>query len=185
MKRKKNILLGIVIMALLVGCGNKTEQADAQVDVGTDVQTVEDAESVGMANPMTETTLEEINQYYPVTLPEATSEEQYYFIKNTEENPLAQIDFTYDTLSYTYRILGTTEDNDISGMYVEWDETLEVEVGYNIATISLNEGKEGMIIWYDAAPGLKYTIIMETDATAKLLENMANLLYIPAQGDAQ
>ena len=42
-----------------------------------------------------------------------------------------------------------------------------------------------MIIWYDTAPGLKYTITMETDATAELLENMANLLFIPAQGDTQ
>lgn len=179
-----SVIFGMTLMILLVGCGNKTVQADSQVDVETDVQAEED-ESVGMANPMTETTLEEINQYYPVILPEGTSDELYFFIKNTEVNPLAQVDFTYETLSYTYRILGTTEDNDISGMYVEWNETLEVEVGYNTATISLNEGKEGMIIWYDAAPGLKYSIIMETDATAELLVNMANLLYIPAQGDAQ
>ena len=176
MKKRVSTLLGLAIMILFAGCGSVTSTPESETQSNED--------TVEIANPMTETTLEEINRFYPVELPVGAVDETCYLIENTEENPLVQVDFNYEDLSYTYRILGTGEDNDISGMYLEWNETFDTNVGYNSAVISLNEGKEGMIIWYDAAPGIKYTLIMETGATLELLEDMANLIYIPAQGDA-
>jgi hypothetical protein len=57
-------------------------------------------------------------------------------------------------------------------------------VGYNEAVLTWNEGAEGVIRWYDYAPGLLYSVSVSGEASREMLSELAAQLYVPVQGDA-
>ena len=70
---------------------------------------------------------------------------------------------------------------DISGVDKVFGTETEGEVSYCPARIYFDEGGEGKIVWFDVAPGLLYSLHMDSGASEEALELMANVVFAPAQ----
>ena len=111
------------------------------------------------------------------------------FRKVTQEGlSVGETTFLLDGIFYAYRVAATNEveENfaDISGIERDFAEKTIGEVGWCSARLSFNETADGKIVWFDPAPGLLYSLYMETGASESALLDMAALLYDPAQNDA-
>ena len=95
--------------------------------------------------------------------------------------------FVLDGKSYAYRMAATNvvEENfaDISGVEKEFAEETAGEIGWCSARLSFDKNASGKVVWFDFAPGLLYSLYMETGASEEALLDTANLLYTAAQDD--
>ena len=142
---------------------------------------------VEMPNPVVESSFEEIQQKMGITFGIPKDAENIYY--SIIAGDLAQMDFTWQEAECTARIKAstTTELEDISGFYYEWDKEIELPVGYNSATarwIEADGETIGICIWQDIVPGLTYAVSMRENATLENLFILANAVYIPVQGDS-
>ena len=142
---------------------------------------------VALPNPIVESSYQEIQEKLGISfgIPRDATEITYSIIAGE----LAQADFTWQETRCTARIKAstTTELEDISGFYYKWDNELELPVGYNSATArwSVIDGQTvGICIWQDIAPGLTYSVSMQSNATLDNLFILANAVYIQLQGDS-
>ena len=104
----------------------------------------------------------------------------------TETLETAETSFTVDGIRYAYRTAGTGQVvlQDISGMQdQDYENHSSVELGWCAAESFWTEGGAGKLIWLDLAPGLVYSLTMDTGASKDALTEMAETLYTPAQGD--
>ena len=111
------------------------------------------------------------------------------FRKLTQDGlSVGETTFILDGVLYAYRVAATNviEEHfaDISGMEKNFPEETTAEIGWCSARVSFNADGSGKVVWFDAAPGLLYSLYMETGASEEALLAMANRLYDPAQGDA-
>ena len=142
---------------------------------------------VEMPNPIVESSFEEIQQKLGITLGIPKDAENIYY--SIIAGNLAQADFTWQGADCTARIKPSTstELEDISGYYYEWDNELEIPVGYNSATARwsvIEDQTIGIVIWQDIVPGLIYSVSMKQNATLENLFILANAVFIPLQGDS-
>ena len=140
-----------------------------------------------MPNPIVESSSEEIQEKLGIKFGIPKDAENIYYSIIAGE--LAQMDFTWQKAECTARIKAstTTEQEDISGYYFEWDKEVELPVGYNSAKArwSVIDGQTvGICIWQDIVPGLTYSVSMKQNATLENLFILANAVYIPVQGDS-
>ena len=95
--------------------------------------------------------------------------------------------FMLDGITYAYRMAGTyeIEENfaDISGMESSFAENSESFVRWCNARLSLDNGGQGKIVWFDVVPGILYSLSVDSGASADMLQNMADSLFDPAQDD--
>ena len=110
------------------------------------------------------------------------AEEAAWFWFNTEPK-IAELRFKADGHNFTYRASGENAFTDISGMYYTWEENTEASLAYLKAEISWNEGKEGIMLWYDMVPGVMYSLSVDSGADPMLLCSMADAVFVPVQGD--
>lgn len=108
----------------------------------------------------------------------------------TEPLETAETSFKMDGIRYAYRTAGTGQPvlQDISGVQngaqnQDYENHSSVEIGWCAAEAFWTEGGVGKLIWLDLAPGLVYSLTMDTGASEKALTEMAQTLYTPAQGD--
>ena len=142
---------------------------------------------VEMPNPIVESSFEEIQQKLGITFGIPKDAENIYY--SIIAGNLAQADFTWQGADCTARIKPSTstELEDISGYYYEWDNELEIPVGYNSATARwsvIEDQTIGICIWQDIVPGLTYCVSMRNNATLENLFILANAVFIPLQGDS-
>ncbi len=175
MKKKLIALVSAVcLIMMLSACGKQNvPQPDEPVDGGAAV-----------VNPMHESSQEAILQELGLSFQIPAGAENVAFWTIGSNPVLAQMDFTFDGDKYTYRISTDSGNEDISGMYYEWEQTEETTVGGLTAEVKWIDWNQGVISWYDAAPGIQYSLSQDTNATFNSLEIMANALYIPVQGEA-
>lgn len=170
--RKLYCLLASAAMLLLSACGGAAESA-VYTNTG---------------NPLRSVTAEVLENELGVTfsLPQDAEEVQYTIISGDE--PIAEMRFTRAGTECCCRVQSSDipddELPDISGMYYEWTRKASALVGYNAAVLTWNEGAEGVIRWYDYAPGLLYSVSLSTGATQAALEELAAEVYLPAQGES-
>ena len=110
------------------------------------------------------------------------------FRKLTQDGlSVGETTFVLDGIFYAYRVAATNEveENfaDISGIEKAFAEEAAAEIGWCSARLSFDENAGGKIVWFDPAPGLLYSLYMETGASEAALLDMADLLYDPAQND--
>ena len=102
--------------------------------------------------------------------------------------------FTLDEDEYCARIqpaaLQEGELMNISGIYFAWDNEEEVTIGGHCPG-TIGQAKTGsedwveLCQWYDAAPGLMYSLsVYTTDPDGLDLTAIAEMVYAPVQGDA-
>ncbi len=166
------ILMILASVTLLAGCGLAGEEEKLQV-----------------TNPLRESTAEGIMQEFGVCFPVPEgAEDVQYFIINMQESAIAEMRFLYGGVNGTCRVQSAGIPDgavpDISGMFFDWENEAETAVGYNDATLTWNEGAEGVIRWYDSAAGLVYCVSVSGGASEDSLRELAAQLYGPAQGDA-
>ena len=98
---------------------------------------------------------------------------------------VAQTQFTYSGIRYAYRTASTPEVTltDISGQQAQYTQTAQFQVSWCNAQLSFTPDGSGKILWLDVVPGLVYSLSVEQGASAQALTDMANTLFVPAQGD--
>ncbi len=101
---------------------------------------------------------------------------------------VAETTFVVDGITYSFRMAATldlAEDfADISGMEGPFEQNTAGEVLWCSAKLSVHEGGQGKIIWFDVAPGILYALSVESGASADMLQNMAVQLFEPAQDNS-
>jgi hypothetical protein len=167
MKKSVLIFFVLIYICLLSGCQTKAEKEPTPEVV----------------NPLQESSDKEIIDTLGMNLnvPEDAQNISYFIIEIAEVNSTAQAMFTRDIVDYTYRIRSTTEFEDISGAYYEWETIKEIEISYCSGEVRFNEGKEGICLWYDTVPGLMYSIYATSGASEEGLLSIAYELYVPAE----
>lgn len=118
--------------------------------------------------------------------PEGSEDVSYGITKMDEDyyNDMAETEFIIDGIHCSYRTLGTDHLENITGIEKDWSCHAEDEIGWCSAELNWEEGKDGYILWYDVAPGLLYSLYIDSGASQEKLISMAEELYTPAQGDA-
>ncbi len=169
---KRFLILLLVFAALLAGCG-----------------LADDEEKLQVTNPLRQVTADVIMQELGISFPVPDDAEAVqYFIISTEAEGIAEMRFQRGGADCICRVqshdIPEGDVPDISGMFFDWENDTKVMVGYNEAILTWNEGAEGVIRWYDYAPGLLYSISVSAGAAEESLLQLAGLLYTPVQGDA-
>ena len=143
-------------------------------------------ESASLPNPVRETTAQQIMDTLGLsfTIPDRASNVRYFTIDAADGGTLAQAVFTLDGMEIIARIQPAASFTDISGVYTEWTTSEDIAVNYSSGEAYLNDNGEGVCLWYDAAPGLMYSIYLNANAEIKTLTALANELFVPVQGDA-
>lgn len=172
MKKKIFVLIlsAVLMVGLFAGCGKAKEEAP-----------------IGMPNPFVEVSAEELAQVTGLVLtPPAGAEDiRFSYLNSDSVYKMAQMDFTYNGKRYTYRAepTGELEAYDMSGLYYNWTDVRDVSVLYNEAKLQLSD-KAGSIYWLDIVPGINYSLGSNEPVSAEELTELANLIYVPTQGDA-
>lgn len=190
-KRLISIALTAVLgVSLLAGCGVRNDNAGgttAEENVETtdedtaDTADTEEAsveEPVGLANPWRDCTEEEANAacFRLFKAPEGASNIKWSIMEEGADpsgfpGPLVQLTFdivdTYSTLSFTARAKQTSDENeDISGMYYEWDVTDDATLanwgggnmqGKCYRALTDTETAD-LITWFDVEVGISYSL---------------------------
>lgn len=175
--KKISILFCITLMLIsFCACGNKDEEIAGE---GT---------TENLTNPITEVSYDELLAQTGITfaVPEG-AENVSYSIINVDEK-IAQMTFTLDGVNCTCRAqaAGLPEAgkiSDISGMNYTWETTEKGEIFYSEALFQYNAGKEGVVGWYDYAPGILYSVSVDLKASAELLKDIAEKSCPPLQGE--
>ena len=150
--------------------------------------------TLGIANPWTDMTKEELEQVsgVPFGVPEGAEEIVYRWL---ESEGVAEMQFTLDGDEYCARVkpaaLEAGQLENISGMYYGWENEESVTIGHCDGTIGQYQtGSEEWVElcqWYDMAPGLMYSLSVYTtgDLDGLDLTAVAEMVYVPTQGDAE
>lgn len=179
----KRILLFLISGCFLIlGCTKKS----------TEKVVNETEEVVQMVNPIKESSAEEILQKVGVEIgvPQNASKICYSII-TTNEGLIAQMDFVWKNSECTARIQpsASLQLEDISGFYYNWKNETTCSVAYNVAQVKWTDAVDGknpgICIWWDAVPGLMYSVSMRNNADEQFLSELANAVYIQMQGDAE
>ncbi len=165
------------------------DNVDGSVDEAADENGAEDVDpAIGVPNPVVEATALEVMERTGVSfIKPAGSQDVAYYIIETDSCDIAEMTFTLNGVDCTCRICGTGVPTDglldISGMYYEWTGEDTAMVGGNEAELYWLEGEQGIALWYDYAPGLMYSLAVDSGASRDNLLLLAEELYIPVQGD--
>ena len=174
----KKITMTLCILALITGLGTGCGQTSAD--------NISPAESI--PNPVHETDEDGIRQAIGVSfgMPEGVENVKYYMI----DDEIAEMRFEKGGTEFTARIKPSAEFEDISGMYYEWTATDDSgKVKYcdarEMSYISETEDDVMVALWYDAAPGLMYSLsAVSADLNGLDLLVYADQVFDPMQGDS-
>ena len=159
---KKRLLAVLMIATMIVSmtaCGKTAEPA---------AEAEGDEPVTGIANPWTDTTEDAAiaETYFLMKAPDGAENVAWRRMENGE-NPLIEVDFTYDGFDFCGRALyGAAEDEDISGMFIEWTEEKEEDLPVwwdGNAKATVKSGSDGEAVyylctWYDTEAGEVYSL---------------------------
>ncbi len=173
MKKILIFVLSVAAAFALVSCANKQ------------AETVEP--TVGMANPWEETDAEGFVQKTGLDLNVPEGAENVVYRVLTGEK-LGEIQFTLNGSECAARIKAAAEWEDLSGMYLTWDSTEDVEVSYCSGKLmsGKNNGETVQLVeWFDVVPGVMYSLSASgKDLNGLDLTAVAEQVFKPMQGNA-
>ncbi len=157
----------LVVVCLFTACAAKddpaaapqTEQTAPVTEQTTPVTEQTEAPVSGVPNPLVETDADGVIQQlgFALKVPDGAENVQYFILSGDTE----ELRFTLNGLDYTARLKPTVSFEDISGMYYEWTDTMDDELKGRECKLMRYCGSDGDIdlcMWYDAVPGLMYSI---------------------------
>ena len=110
-----------------------------------------------------------------------------YDVFRMDDLIVAETAFTLDGVRCSYRTASTGVIEfpfaDLSGTTQDTPSHVSTELGWCQAELYFTEGGEGKVVWFDAAPGLLYSLSVDSGASEQVLLDLANTLYAPTQGD--
>ena len=180
MKKTLSIIVVIALsISLLSGCGAKQEKP---AEPAATAEPAETSSLAGLPNPVIEyASAQEQIQAVGLALeaPEGATDVQYLSILD-----MAETLFTLDGVKYCYRAQPTAEleSYDMSGLYYTFDEPVSGAVLRRDAKAFIGQGV-GFVQWLDIVPGVNYNLSAETEITADKLFEVAELVFVPTQGD--
>lgn len=138
-----------------------------------------------IANPWIDITAEELMEMSGLSfnVPEGAENVIHRLL---ETQGMAEMQFDLNGLHFNARILPAAEFEDISGLYGEWTSDEPVSIGW--CEGRLMRGSDGedvydLILWFDAAPGLMYSLSAISAEGTDLLP-VAQSVYFATQGEA-
>lgn len=136
------------------------------------------------ANPWTLTTAEELMQTLGVEFGVPEDAENVVYRMLESEN-LAEMQFGWRDAEYSARIKPAAVFEDISGFYYRWNAEETCEIGWCEGRI-MRTDEATVCLWYDAAPGLMYSVGTVAPADAEVdIRALAEMIYIPTQGEVE
>lgn len=161
-----------LLLCLFAACGKDEEQSGAVMP--------------NTPNPMSETDADGLADKLGVSFNavEGADDVAYYIINNTT----AEMQFKRDDVDFTARVQAAVSFTDISGMFFEWTSVEDCTVGGCEGKDKKADGAE-VCLWYDAAPGLMYSLsavpgVSATDLAGADILAVAEEIYNPMQGDS-
>lgn len=173
------VFVALAMLCLTAGCGAPSDTKNTPAAAATATPA-----GAQIPNPLRESTPREIQDELGLSfdLPEGVQDTAYFIIDG--DPPIAQAVFTLDGHAFTYRICSADQLEDISGAYSQWETVKAADVGYCTGEVRYNDGEQGVCLWYDAAPGILYSLYMDGGASEEALTSLAGALFVPFQKDA-
>lgn len=200
---KKKIILALTAMAVgtavMTGCGSSAKETTAAAETTTAAATeaVEETsaaaeeESVGMANPWTDSDKEGVAAAtgFEMTPPEGAENVYYSYMAS---DGLADMTYDLDGAVWTYRMQFADKLTDISGLYVDWMDEEDGTVSERAAKYYAyrDEKDEGngdvqLVLWYDSVTGVTYSLSAGgPDLNGMDIQVYAENLFDPLQGES-
>lgn len=201
---KKKIILALTAMAVgtavMTGCGSSAKETTAAAETTTAAATeaAEETsaaaeESVGMANPWTDSDKEGVAAAtgFEMTPPEGAENVYYAYMAS---DGLADMTYDLDDAVWVYRMQFADKLTDISGLYVDWtgvdDGTVSGRAAKYYGYVDENEDEDGtgdvqMVNWYDSVTGVTYTLAAGgRDLNGMDIQVYAEELFDPLQGES-
>lgn len=123
-------------------------------------------------------------QSYTVPSPPEGAEVLGYELLELDGMTVTEVSFRTEGLTWHYRMAPTADVTahipDIS-QFAGGGETAEASVRWCSARLCWTEGGAGAVIWKDVAPGLTYSLTVDSGASAAGLTDMALRVFVPAQ----
>lgn len=108
-----------------------------------------------------------------------------YDVFPLDDLTVAETSFSLNEIRYSYHVAATGDVSlpfaDISNRSGDYREHTSSQIDWCDAELYYTEGGAGKIIWFDIAPGLLYSVSMDTGASEQALLEIANMLFTPAQ----
>ena len=138
-------------------------------------------EPVSIANPWLDLTQQELLDESGLSfgVPEGAEDVIYRYLPAEH---LAEMQFTLDGDEFCARIQPADEPMNISGMYFEWEDEQEIQIGECAGTIGRaqtgSEDWTGLCQWYDTDQKLQYSLsVYTTDMDGLDLTALAKQIY--------
>ena len=144
------------------------------------------ATAIGLPNPIIESTAEEAAEASGT--PGASlfygdsTNIRYSYIDDPKGPPVFQVQFTWEGAECTIRVFKSMQMKDLPGMHYAWEQDAPVMVSVYPGRAMYNEGKAGVLMWYDVRNQLAYNISMTGDVTLFKLMKLA-LINAEAEQD--
>lgn len=177
----RRTMVMLLVFAMCLCCAGCIEPVDKEPDY----EPIAEADSqLSIANPVEQMSREELAEASGIDLakPEAAEEIVYSLITLSDNNPIAQMNFTLDGHELCLRAQSMTGEiaQDISGMYYNWETTEHVFVSRNYAVVYLCSDV-GYIKWLDGQQGIQYSLSMTKGAGRDILIELAEAVFQPSQ----
>lgn len=165
------VFIHLIVIFIFASClsGRTTKESDSVVYI---------------PNPVTKATPRQIMEGLGVEflVPLNATDISYSIIADK----IAQMSFIWINARCCARIQSTSQLEDISGMYYEWNKEEPCRIGWCDGVVKLldkenSDESTGVCLWYDAAPGLMYSLSMEGNANVDNLTNLAQQIYKTTQ----
>ena len=177
-------VLSILIFSIfLFSCG---KDASLSAEESTVTKRKSSPEKLALPNPVKKSSEEELMNSLGVTFGRPMGASDIYY--SIVGDKMAQMDFMYDGHQCHARIRPSAEFEDISGFFYDWENEGNVRIGWCDGKVKYSiQGDEvcGICLWWDAAPGLMYSVSMRTGATPELLQQLAEEVYVVTQGEVE
>lgn len=133
---------------------------------------------VQVINPLKTVSVSEVEALgYSIPLPADAQEASYFLIDTGKEQavPMAEVRFGRNGGSYTFRAQKAAASEDISGLYVNWNQHYTLSADTLNVTVSEAEDLTACVSWYEAASGIQWCLSGDRGAT-DLLTTASDIL---------
>ncbi len=180
MKKKVLLITSLALAAVLAVSGCSQRAVPPSEPTAAPVESPVASPSTGIPNPIVE--VESAADFEPLNVkidaPEGATDVSYRIIGDK----VAEITFTLDGVTYVYRSANTGTEEDISGVYTEFDERSDISVDgmdwYAIININTNKDAGALARWQYLP--VQFSLYTEDKVDAETFTNLATDLAYSA-----